>query len=93
MANSVSKSQNNSIKMYIFTSIPLIFILSSVFHFAYDALGKWTYLAIVFPKSESVFEHLKLAIYPTLIVWILGYIILSKRKNIDIKNTFVKLSL
>jgi len=48
-------------------------------HFAYDLLGRPLFLAFVFPVNESVWEHLKMAFWPILFWWIIGYRTLKKK--------------
>ncbi|MDD6794858.1 MAG: DUF6512 family protein [Clostridiaceae bacterium] len=55
-------------KRYVIVSVIIIFILGSVFHFIYDVCGKLAVLAPFFPINESIWEHLKLSLYPILIV-------------------------
>ena len=67
-------------------AIVAIFILMSMFHFAYDLFPN-TLFAIIFPVNESIFEHLKL-IFTTFIIYeIIDYFLL-KRFNLP-RNNFV----
>lgn len=47
-------------QIYIYAGTVIAFGLCSLFHFAYDFLGKPFWLAGFFPISESIWEHLKL---------------------------------
>lgn len=86
------KPSNKFIFKYTIISIPLIIALAFINHFAYDWLFKIEILKIIFPSNESVFEHLKLCIYPTIISYIiLGYII-SKKTSINISKPIVSLT-
>lgn len=56
---------------YLLRSTCLVFLLGSIFHFLYDISGNQWIFGIVFPNSESIWEHLKLCYLPILIVWLL----------------------
>ncbi len=57
----------------------VVAVLGVLAHFAFDFF-KMDYLKAVFPSNESIFEHLKLIIFPTLIYLFIDLII-SKEKN------------
>ena len=44
-----------------------IIALGTLWHFVFDLAGRWWPLAFIFPVNESVWEHLKLAFWPTLL--------------------------
>lgn len=46
--------------------IPFIVASGSALHFAFSWAGKWPPLAIVAATNESIWEHLKLAFWPSL---------------------------
>lgn len=82
----ISNFYNNNIKTIrniILLGIPFIFIMACLFHFLYVATGKTLVSAIVFPTNESIFEHLKLMLYPTIIYWLVSYIIASRDYDIN----------
>lgn len=56
-------------RFLVFSSI-FSFLLAALFHFAYDFLGQGFLFSFFFPINESIWEHLKLAFYPTIIVWL-----------------------
>lgn len=53
-----------------FIGIFIIFLLGSLFHFAYSLSKKNSLIAFFVPVNESIWEHTKLAILPTFIWWI-----------------------
>ena len=59
----------------------VVAILGLVSHFAYDFFNI-DILKIVFPYNESVFEHLKLVIFPSIIYLIIDLIITKNRSRI-----------
>lgn len=52
----------------------VIGVLGTVWHFGYDWSGDNSFLGMFFPVSESVWEHLKLIFYPTLIYSVFEYL-------------------
>ena len=58
---------------WIVIGIPIIFLFGSLMHFAYDWSGQLTIVGIFAPVNESIWEHLKLSIYPTFLWWIVGF--------------------
>ena len=69
----------NSIKpkLWILIGIPIIFLFGSLMHFAYDLSDQSTLVGIFTPVNESIWEHLKLSVYPTFLWWIIGFFILD----------------
>lgn len=72
-------------KKYIIVSVIIIFILGSVFHFIYDVCGKLAVLAPFFPINESIWEHLKLSLYPILVV----NLVLCNKAGLSIKKQLI----
>lgn len=66
-------------KEKIFCIIGLIFVLcfGTLSHFFYDLSGQNKLIGILFPANESTWEHLKLAIFPTLIMFVFGFVFLK----------------
>lgn len=77
-------------KIFWFCIVGLLFILvfGGVSHFFYEWSGKNAIVGFFFPANESVWEHLKLALVPTLIYFGIGTIFM---RDIDIKNYIVSL--
>lgn len=67
---------------WILLGIPVIFIFGSLMHFVYEWSGNLAVVGIFAPVNESVWEHLKMAFWPTLLWWGIGYVILSKKNSI-----------
>lgn len=57
--------------VWIICSTVIMIVLGFLWHFLYQLLGKPQYLAWLFPVNESVFEHLKMTLWPILIVWLI----------------------
>lgn len=70
-------------------AIVAIFVLMSIFHFAYDLLPN-TLFAIIFPVNESIFEHLKLIFNTFIIYGFIDYFLL-KKFNLPKNNFFTNI--
>ena len=46
----------------------LVFGIGAAAHFLFDAIGRWPPLGWVAPVNESLWEHIKMAFWPTLVV-------------------------
>lgn len=69
------------LKSYILAGIPVIFFVGSIFHFLYQWSGQSTLIAMISPVNESVWEHLKLVLWPTILWWLVGYYTIGKKAN------------
>jgi hypothetical protein len=58
---------SRSILKWEVAGIPFVVLLGSALHFAFAWSGYWRPLAIVAAVNESVWEHLKLAFWPSLL--------------------------
>lgn len=68
-----------AVKNWILLGIPLLFVIGSFMHFAYDLSGESIIVGIFAPVNESVWEHLKMSFWPMLIWWVVGYFVLRNR--------------
>lgn len=68
-------------KTKVVVTFVVIAIMGVLSHFAYDYFNI-ELLKIIFPANESLFEHTKLIIFPTLIYMIFDYIITKDKENI-----------
>lgn len=57
--------------------IPCIILTGSALHFVFEWSGYWTPVALIAAVNESVWEHLKLAFWPSLFWAILEYVALG----------------
>ncbi|MGQ9707025.1 MAG: DUF6512 family protein [bacterium] len=73
--------KENTLKIYEFIGVIFIFLIGFLFHFLYEWSGHIKILSIIFPVNESVWEHLKLTLYPSLIYSFIEYTLLMKRKE------------
>ncbi len=78
-------------KILIFGCI-FIFIIGALFHFLYHISGNNQIAAVFFPVNESIFEHLKLALYPTIIYWLIAYLILHRDYKLYLSKWIVSMT-
>jgi hypothetical protein len=69
----------NTVARWHAWGVLFIIALGSLLHFAFAFLGKPVWLAFLFPVNESVWEHLKMAYWPALLWWIIGYFTLRRQ--------------
>jgi hypothetical protein len=74
---------------WILLGIPVLIIVGSLMHFVYEWSGNSTIVGIFAPINESVWEHLKMAFWPMLIWWLVGYFLLSINNKISAEEWFV----
>ena len=55
------------------TGIAVIFLLGSALHFVFDLTGGWPPAGVFAAVNESVFEHLKLTFWPTVLYAAISY--------------------
>lgn len=78
---------NKFIKRFFTLGIIIVILMGTLFHFVYD-FTKLDIIGVFVPVNESVFEHLKLIIWPILIYVYVGYFIYRNKYNIDSRNFF-----
>ncbi|MBE6049738.1 MAG: hypothetical protein E7214_03515 [Clostridium sp.] len=91
MIDALENKTKKTINNYILLGIPFIFILSALFHFMFEATGKPTISAVFFPVNESIFEHLKLVLYPSILYFLVSFFLLKKDYKISFKRWFIAL--
>ncbi len=70
---------SKSLKKSFYFGIIFIGLLGIPMHFLYSLTGDSPLVAFISPVNESVWEHLKLAVMPTIIWWSLSYIMLNRK--------------
>lgn len=68
--------------------IPVMFILGSLSHFFYEFTNNNKFVGFIAPINESIWEHMKLALYPVFLCNLIYYLIKSKINNIDANKWF-----
>lgn len=76
--------------IYLILSIAFITLLASLLHFAYNFSKKSTFVGIFTPVNESIWEHLKLALYPTTLWYIIYFLIFKNNQSLDAKSLFAQ---
>lgn len=79
------------IKRDLFISIPLLFLIGSVFHFVFNWFGSPSFLAPFFPVNESIWEHTKLLIFPLFLFYLVYYYLYKNKYFIDKENWLTSL--
>ena len=72
-------------------SVPFLFVLGSILHFAYSWSKKNKIVALISPVNESIFEHSKLLLTPLMAFWIIGYFFL--KNDVDANNYFLAMTM
>ena len=81
------------IKKYMLYGVIAIVLISSLSHFLYGFSGNIKIVGIFTPINESIWEHLKLAFYPTVLWWGIGYFIYRGKMYIDIRKWIVSMAI
>ncbi len=70
-------------KEWILLSVPILFILGTLFHFLYDLSGQNPIVGFFCPVNESVWEHNKMVVLPPILVWAVFYFLEGEKYFID----------
>jgi len=70
---------------WILIGIPCLFVLGSIFHFLYNLCCEIPIVGLIAPVNESVWEHIKMVVWP-IIGWWTIYYLASHNKNVIDKN-------
>lgn len=68
---------------WIIKGIPVLFIVGSLMHFLYDFSGKNVVAGLFSPVNESIWEHLKLVLWPVLCWWCIYYLVNGTKNKIN----------
>jgi hypothetical protein len=72
---------NNNLKKWLIFGIIFIVTLGSLSHFIYEWSNENSLVGLLVAVNESTWEHIKLAIFPSLILMAIQYPFLGKNKN------------
>jgi hypothetical protein len=89
MAFPVQRNSKDPAGQWTQWGIPVVFLLSGLMHFVYAWSGNQTWVGMLAPVNESVWEHQKLAFLPLLFWWATGYAILRKRLPVSPGKWFI----
>jgi hypothetical protein len=65
---------DKSIVLWETTGVIVIFIMGTLLHFVFDWSGRQRPVGLVAPVNESIWEHLKLVLWPALLYGIIEYL-------------------
>lgn len=71
------------VRIYHSIGCLVIIMIAGPLHFAYEWSGENFLVSLVAPVNESIWEHLKMIYWPTLLWWCIGYIIFRNRKKLS----------
>ncbi len=77
-----------TVKKWIYISIPILFAVGTLFHFLYDLTDKSLVTGTVAPVNESVWEHTKLLLLPIIGWWTIFYMTKGQKYKININKWF-----
>lgn len=78
---SSSLSEKRAVFWYELAGMILIIVVGSMLHFTFEWSGNQPIVGVFSAVNESVWEHLKIAFWPTLVYAIFEYRYLNKRTN------------
>lgn len=74
MAVSITAPSDIKVRKWMYSAIPLMFILGGLTHFFYKLSGENTLVGILCPVNESVWEHLKMSFWVPFGWWVFTYL-------------------
>ena len=73
---------------WILLGIPVLFVIGSLMHFAFQLLWENPIVGLIAPVNESIWEHAKLLVWPMILWWVLYERFRGKMCDIDRKKWF-----
>jgi len=73
---------------WIMLGIPCLFVIGAVFHFLYNICGGFPIVGLIAPVNESVWEHLKMVVWPIIGWWTIYYLANHDKQTIDKNKWF-----
>ncbi|MCI8421383.1 MAG: hypothetical protein HFE34_03750 [Clostridia bacterium] len=74
-------TQLEKIKLFTGLGILLTVLLGSINHFVYNWTGKNAFVGIFVATNESIWEHIKLALFPMFIIFLVGGFLFYHKVN------------
>ena len=71
-----------------FTGIAFICLLGTLMHFVFEWSNENNFIGAIVPINESVAEHLKMVLWPTLIYYVIGYFVIKKKFGVFFNKWF-----
>ena len=79
--------KNKLFKWNCTLSLFIILVVSAGQHFLYD-LAPNVFFGVFAPKNESLAEHVKIVFYPTLLWWVITYIVFENSAKLNLVKWF-----
>ena len=67
----------------IVLGVPVLFLVGTLCHFVYHLSGELFLVGLFVPVNESVWEHLKMVLWPTILWWSIFYAAAGRHQSID----------
>lgn len=74
-------TQYDKIKLFTALGVILTVILGSINHFVYEWTGRNAFVGLFVATNESIWEHIKLALLPMFLIFLVGGFLFSKKVN------------
>ena len=74
-------TQFERIKLFTALGVILTVIIGAINHFIYEWTGNNALIGIFAATNESIWEHVKLALFPMLLIYLVGGFLFSKKVN------------
>lgn len=74
-------TQLDKIKLFIALGVILTVILGAIDHFVYAWTGRNAFIGLFVATNESIWEHIKLALLPMFVIFLVGGFLFSKKVN------------
>jgi hypothetical protein len=75
------------IEKHLILSIPILFLVGTIFHFLYDFSNNNIFIGMFTPVNESVWEHCKMVVIPIVSFYLIYYIL--NKNNLDKDKWFL----
>lgn len=84
--------KKKDILIWTLLSSLIIIIIGVIWHFLNDWLGFIPFLRAIAPVNESVWEHLKLTLWPVLLAWLFIIPLMKFSHTVDLGKTMMSVS-
>ncbi|HBW12980.1 MAG TPA: hypothetical protein DEF30_04020 [Proteiniclasticum sp.] len=74
------------VRSYHILGIFVIVMIAGPLHFAYEWSGENFFVSLIAPVNESIWEHLKMVYWPTVLWWTGGYLVYKERKKLSFRR-------
>jgi len=85
----VSMERRKKVNILFYASSFVIFGLSALSHFLYKWSGYNGFVGIFAPTNESVFQHLKMFFYPTVLYYFIVFFVFGKKYDMNANKWYI----